>query len=196
MTVKIIHDLNNDVGAGSQICSIINHDFNKPALSPGYISIPGCICLWVLGFVPQPNLRICPQMNNDVGAGSQICSNINQHINKPALSSGYISILRCICLWVLGFVPQPNLRICPQMNTDVGAGSQICSMINRDFNKPALSPGYISILGCICPQMNTDEHRCRYGFTNIVVNYDVSVRYDGNTFFVFPQILSPSNAPY
>ena len=25
---------------------------------------------------------------------------------------------------------------------------------------------------------------------------DVSVRYDGNTFFVFSQILSPSNAPY
>ena len=25
---------------------------------------------------------------------------------------------------------------------------------------------------------------------------DVSVRYDGNTFFVFDQILSPSNTPY
>jgi hypothetical protein len=26
--------------------------------------------------------------------------------------------------------------------------------------------------------------------------WDISVRYDGNTFFVFSQILSPSNAPY
>jgi hypothetical protein len=27
-------------------------------------------------------------------------------------------------------------------------------------------------------------------------DWDVSVRDDGNTFFVFSQILSPSNAPY
>jgi hypothetical protein len=30
----------------------------------------------------------------------------------------------------------------------------------------------------------------------IAGDWDVSVRYDGNTFFVFDQILSPSNTPY